>query len=855
MGEEKYEKHVFGGVGIFDVTIPWDYRDETEVVVSMTTNKGGFFDGTLDRLLRTGEVTAVGERTYRFSAREGVEIQGVASRASALSPDALRLLRGLEEVRSELMSCLRFPDKLMLRMMTYPGAKRHGKTIGFTKDGQPFVTDFPGIEEVRKAAEYFADELLKLKSQLAEALEALNAEIREGLDAKSATLKGELDALSGRIESALRELGEALGGDLRAEAERLKGVLVGLDAELEDALRALAATEGENISALGKRVVDDVNEAGGAAVEAIGAEKAAAVAAVNAAGDAKIEAAAEQARLAGEAKAGAETARAEAERLADEIRGLGATVEEALTEIRGIKERTEVIYEEISKYRYEVVTREDYEARKEAGTLEADVIYFVEGTLEIGKLVKAWYEAGVGNAPEEIAALRTWGADEHAKLAAAIGASNGNFAAAFAALRTRVEGNEAALSESITAEAARAVAKDDELEAAIAREAARAEAKEAELEFACTEEAARAAAKETELADAITAETSRAEDAERVLGETEGEHYEEISERLDAMSAEVAQMIRNYIESSSATTETGGMVKVSTAEVLGTDAGAIGLDENGRVRAAKASATAAGTVKLSTGTVMGVNDAAVGAGSGGALRVASATAEVKGAVYLPDSEASGLGSAAASLELLRTKATASSVECGATASSENCNQYSFVGPLSSLGVTGAAADINSVTFYRRANNTPNGDTQVYLRLLKKVVDADGTAAWQLASQSVNAVAFSAQTENGGKCGTFYMKRVAGVEPPTCAETVALVMVSAADAEVTTGLQFGCKVAASATGGVCLNWGLDLSIQLDKGNSAFVPLVDVTWTPCAPAALEARIAELEARVAALEAVGG
>ena len=251
------------------------------------------------------------------------------------------------------------------------------------------------------------------------------------------------------------------------------------------------------------------------------------------------------------------------------------------------------------------------------------------------------------------------------------------------------------------------------------------------------------------------------------------------------------------------------------------------------------------------------NVAPVLADSAGNLCVPDASAAQPGAVYLPESEASGLTSAAASLELLRTKATASSVACGATASSENCNQYSFVGPLSALGVTGAAADLNSVTFYRRGNATPNGDTQVYLRLLKKTVGADGTAAWQIASQSVNAVAFSAQTENGGKCGTFYMRRVAGVEPPTCAETVALVMVGAADAEVTAGLQFGCKVAASETGGVCLNWGLDLSITLDKGNMAMVPLVDVTWTPCAPAGTPtaAEFAALVARVAALESANG
>ena len=169
-------------------------------------------------------------------------------------------------------------------------------------------------------------------------------------------------------------------------------------------------------------------------------------------------------------------------------------------------------------------------------------------------------------------------------------------------------------------------------------------------------------------------------------------------------------------------------------------------------------------------------------------------------------------------------------------------------------MTGACADLNTVTFYRRANNTPNGSTQVYLRLLKKVVGSDGNKTWQIASQSVNAVAFSNTAINGDPCGTFYMKRVAGVEPPTCDETVALVVVGAADAEATTGLQFGCKVVTSTTGGVCTSAGLDSSITMDKGGLAVVPMLDITWTPYAPSfanlsALQDSIADQSNRIAA------
>ena len=524
---------------------------------------------------------------------------------------------------------------------------------------------------------------------------------------------------------------------------------------------------------------------------------------------------------------------AEATEIADNARKI---CEALAKEIREIRDRIEKLYAELTRYRYEVLTREEYEAKKAAGTLEADVIYFVKGTVAINDTLERLEEA-LSSLSEAYAELSARHDADVAALEGTIQATSDALDAAFAEATAAIE----ALEGKHDAESLAATQRLNDLQGGLQTLKARVDALQEQAD-ASTAGVAENAAGIAELQQSLTEKT----DALRGLidalttqvGEGDAENNAVARGLLDRMDAAEA---KNDEQDAGIAGNAGEIaaLKAQLEAALNEDIPAL-LDfytqaiADLQAKSGVATATFSGTSKLSTATVMDVNDGRVGHDSNGALRVASATAAVKGAVYLPASEASGLTSAAASLELLRTKATAASVECGATAESDNCNQYSFVGPLSALGVTGAAADLNSVTFYRRANTTPNGATQVYLRLLKKTVGADGNAAWQIASQSVNAVSFAAQTKNGGKCGTFYMRRIAGVEPPTCAETVALVMVGAADAEVTTGLKFGCKVASSTTGGVCSDWGLDLSIQLDKGNLAVVPLVDVTWTPCAPA---------------------
>lgn len=242
------------------------------------------------------------------------------------------------------------------------------------------------------------------------------------------------------------------------------------------------------------------------------------------------------------------------------------------------------------------------------------------------------------------------------------------------------------------------------------------------------------------------------------------------------------------------------------------------------------------------------NVAPVLADSAGNLCVPDASAAQPGAVYLPADETSALANAAASLPVVRAKSNALAGGLAADADSSEADVWAYLGPLADLGVTGAAADLNTVTLYRRSGQIRT--EQVYLRLLRKTTDADGNAAWQIVSQSVNAVSFAAQTVAGEPMPTFYMRRLEGVEPVSTTEPVAIVVVSAADAEASACLKYGCKMRNDVSG--CLaNLVISAALGMDRGGAAYAPRARFTWTPYAPD-VSARLASLEARVAALEA---
>lgn len=726
------------------------------------------------------------------------------------------------------------------------------------------------LKDMRDLGDKLKGELEALRDACVEALNTLFADLEASLRATHEALETSLRETCESLSASMRELSEQLKGDMSDEASRLIGeiraaadsmaedlnALFGsLKQSLSDHADALGAALSEleqnaltNIGAAKDAAVEEVNEAGATNLDIVnnaGDEK---VSEIERVGDEKIaaaEAQAEAARKAQEAaqnaregaeaaQAASEAAQAVCEALAGEIRNLGANVESTYEEILSIQTHLEELYAELTRYRYEVLTREEYEAKKAAGTLEADVIYFVKGTVAINDTLERLEEA-LSSLSEAYAELSARHDADVAALEGTIQATSDALDAAFAEATAAIE----ALEGKHDAESLAATQRLNVLQGGLQTLKARVDALQGQAD-ASTAGVAENAAGIAELQQSLTEKT----DALRGLidalatqvGDGDAENNAVARGLLERMAAAEA---KNDEQDAGIAGNAGEIaaLKAQLEAALNDDIPTL-LDfytqaiADLQAKSGVATMTFSGTSKLSTATVMDVNDGKVGHDSNGALRVASASRETNGTVYLPTHEWSALSNAAASLVLLRKKANALSIEGGATPESDNCNQYSFVGPLTSLGVTGACADLNTVTFYRRANSTPNGSTQVYLRLLKKVVGSDGNKTWQIASQSVNAVSFAAQARNGLPCGTFYMKRAAGVEPPTCDETVALVVVGAADAEVTTGLQFGCKVRPSTTGGVCTSAGLGSSITMDKGGLAVVPMLDITWTPCA-----------------------
>ncbi len=87
---------------------------------------------------------------------------------------------------------------------------------------------------------------------------------------------------------------------------------------------------------------------------------------------------------------------------------------DTLEAIKDLRARCETIYAEVSKYRYEVLTRDEYNAKVEAGTTEDDVLYFVKGSVDVGALVEKWNDAGMSDVPEKLDAeiTRSTKADE-----------------------------------------------------------------------------------------------------------------------------------------------------------------------------------------------------------------------------------------------------------------------------------------------------------------------------------------------------------------------------------------------------------------------------------------------------------
>lgn len=172
---------------------------------------------------------------------------------------------------------------------------------------------------------------------------------------------------------------------------------------------------------------------------------------------------------------------------------------------------------------------------------------------------------------------------------------------------------------------------------------------------------------------------------------------------------------------------------------------------------------------------------------------------------------------------------------------DNSNFYGWLGTLGSLGVGDGI--VTKIMLYRRseANQASTANTPLYARIVKK----DANNNWIVASQSINAVAFSSQTNEGLPIPPWFMSPIPGVKQPTPDEQVAIVFVDSPNAVATASSITGAKVSNSLSGA--------LTNVLTSGTTgSYGPRIDLTWSPNYASKAESEEVEaLKSKVQTLE----
>lgn len=155
----------------------------------------------------------------------------------------------------------------------------------------------------------------------------------------------------------------------------------------------------------------------------------------------------------------------------------------------------------------------------------------------------------------------------------------------------------------------------------------------------------------------------------------------------------------------------------------------------------------------------------------------------------------------------------------AAGTTNSANQHGWIGTLRDLGVESPI--FNSVTLYRRSGNTPNANTEVYLRFLKRENNQ-----WVVFSQSLNKIKFGSVSIDTGPI-KFYMKSTPFVNPPSLDDVVAMTVVSSPTAAVTDSIHFGAKVITGSKGSLPNAFSTYTGASGETYNN-FRPAVSVVW---------------------------
>ncbi len=538
-----------------------------------------------------------------------------------------------------------------------------------------------------------------------------------------------------------------------------------------------------------------------------------------------------------------------------------------------LKERCEEIYEEITKYRYVVLTREEYDNLVNTKAIEDDVIYFVKGTQGLGEIREELLAAidvvrkdllkhASENSTDKSALESKISAISSALslLSGRVDALDPDLATEFAEWQGSVESQLAYWGEICQTNASGLTTVSNRVNSVISE----VDAKLASVEARLAESLSNIAASQVQAA--VNAEATARTEADTVLqesvtrlSETATSHETRIKANEDAIASFESGDSEWQKSLLAASTDVGAKLsthedKVASANTLGhvyVGGNGIGISENRLALNIRTSHSglqfankavyvncAEQTEHPTAGTV-----AKVATDTAGALVVPDATATSKGCVQIDklDTDTGVLTHPILVGGKIGTYARVLHAEI-----SGDANVHGWLCTAEDVGAeAGAEVVPTEITFYKRSANAAV-DTTIprYLRILR--AEADGTA-WTIAYQSTNALAPNSFSENDAM--TWRMKNVDGRGAIPAGERILITQTDVPSSIATANVRWGAKQSATAHGVSIISSTIPSDSTTTPATGAYSPAADMTYYKTED--LAALLAALTARVESLE----
>ncbi len=537
----------------------------------------------------------------------------------------------------------------------------------------------------------------------------------------------------------------------------------------------------------------------------------------------------------------------------------------------------------IGKYKYEVLTREEYDALVASGSIEDEVIYFVKGTRGLDE-IRGELATDIERVRNALTQLRAEHTTDTATLSARIEAFN----EALNTLSGRIDALDPDLAEDVAElsnETARALAELDTkcdtnasgltiVSEAVNNVIAETDAKLSSVEARLAESLSAIAAEQVQTA--VNAEATARTEADTILqgsvtrlSDTTTDHETRIKANEDAIAGFVdgtAEWEQNMLTASAqlGAQLTTHEAKVAASNVLGhvyVGGKGVGIYENKLYLMTRANhsgfqwsgnnvyvncaeqslhPTAGTTAKVATDTA-------------GALVVPNATDAMRGGVIIDklDTDTGVLTKPVVVDGMLGTRKRVLHDTI-----SDNANLHGWWCTTADLGA-GADESIvpTEISFYKRTSSADvNSGNPRFLRILRASTDG---SAWTIAYQSVNGNAPNSFSE--GEAMTWKMRNVDGRGAIPAGETILITQTDVPQSIATANVRWGAKMSATQHGESVVSATIPSDPSTKPVTADYTPVADMTYysTTALADALGAvatnttDVAALKARVATLE----